>query len=61
MECKMPTLWKCFHRKYGFGDVKVETEHFVIVLFEKDPQTFVQLDKEDKDLENTAGWWVPQQ
>lgn len=42
----MEVIYRCYHDTWGWGNVLLETKHFVIVLFDADSHTFHQLPKE---------------
>lgn len=42
------TYWD---KDFGFGDVVVETEHFIVVNFYSDPWTYHQIPKEETEKE----------
>lgn len=37
-----------YDAEWGWGTVKIETEHFVVVIFDADPWTYRQIAKEEE-------------
>lgn len=47
----MKAIRKYWDKDLGYGDVVVETKHFIVVRFDADPSTYYQIAKEEEENE----------
>lgn len=44
----MEIIRRHFDKDWGFGNVVIETAHYIVVVFDADPWTYHQIAKEDQ-------------